>query len=156
MLSSAGPIDTAGRMQPSVQSQSAQASAWAPVVDATAAVDNSAAAITFPADTVQVSAEAMDLKQSAQQSGDSSKSGGPQKSADGGGVDVARVRETIADLQKSTTAVTFDLSEDPGHVVVKIVDSATGEVVRQIPSEEMLKLAQRQEALRGMLLRKTS
>jgi hypothetical protein len=38
----------------------------------------------------------------------------------------------------------FDIHEDPvtKEIVVKVVDAVTGRVIRQIPSEEMLRMAQ--------------
>ncbi|WON73600.1 flagellar protein FlaG [Nitrosospira sp. Is2] len=46
----------------------------------------------------------------------------------------------------------FSLDSDSGRVVVKIIDSATQEVVRQIPMEEMLALAKALDKFQGLLL----
>ena len=51
-----------------------------------------------------------------------------------------------------TSMVEFSLDADTGRVVVKIIDSATQEVVRQIPMEEMLALAQALDKFQGLLL----
>ena len=48
--------------------------------------------------------------------------------------------------------VEFSLDADSGRVVVKIIDSATQEVVRQIPMEEMLALAKALDKFQGLLL----
>ena len=45
--------------------------------------------------------------------------------------------------------VEFSLDADSGRVVVKIIDSATQEVVRQIPMEEMLALAKALDQFQG-------
>jgi flagellar protein FlaG len=45
-----------------------------------------------------------------------------------------------------------DVAADSGRVVVKIIDSATQEVVRQIPMEEMLALAKALDKFQGLLL----
>ena len=48
----------------------------------------------------------------------------------------------------------LDIGVDPstGAVVVKVSDDKTGEVVRQIPSEEALRVARNIEALTGILV----
>ncbi|NBN90218.1 MAG: flagellar protein FlaG [Actinobacteria bacterium] len=48
----------------------------------------------------------------------------------------------------------LEIGVDPstGSVVVKVSDSKTGEVVRQIPSEEMLRVARNIEVLTGILV----
>jgi flagellar protein FlaG len=51
-----------------------------------------------------------------------------------------------------TSMVEFSLDADSGRVVVKIIDSATQEVVRQIPMEEMLALAKALDKFQGLLL----
>jgi len=49
--------------------------------------------------------------------------------------------------------IEFSLDEDTGKVVVKVVDGATREVVKQIPSEEMLSIAKALDRLQGLLVR---
>lgn len=49
--------------------------------------------------------------------------------------------------------VEFHLKEPGPRVVTEIVDRESGEVIRQIPSEEVLRIAERLEQLRGALLR---
>lgn len=39
----------------------------------------------------------------------------------------------------------FDVNEDLGRTVVKVIDSETGDLIRQIPSEELVALAERIE-----------
>jgi flagellar protein FlaG len=46
----------------------------------------------------------------------------------------------------------FSIDKETGVQVVKLTDKQTGEVIRQIPSEEMLKIAQSIEAMRGSLV----
>lgn len=45
-------------------------------------------------------------------------------------------------VQNSRRDLHFSLDKDSGRVVVKVVDSETREVIRQIPSEEVIALAQ--------------
>jgi len=44
-------------------------------------------------------------------------------------------------LRAWSTNLRFEVDDDTSRVVVQVVDSATGEVVRQIPSEEVLNMS---------------
>lgn len=52
-------------------------------------------------------------------------------------------------LQAANRNLEFKVDESTKKVVVKIVDSKTGETVRQIPSEEMLDFIKKMEELDG-------
>lgn len=55
---------------------------------------------------------------------------------------VAEATRQVAELVQSRASnLVFSLDDDSGRTVVKIVDAQTEEVIRQIPSEEMLALA---------------
>jgi flagellar protein FlaG len=43
----------------------------------------------------------------------------------------------------------FSIHEASGHVIVKVIDTETDEVIRQIPSEAILALAENAERLYG-------
>jgi len=43
--------------------------------------------------------------------------------------------------QQSARALHFSVDQDSEQIVIKVMDSATGQIIRQIPSEEMLRLA---------------
>lgn len=150
MFSNSVPIDNSGKILLAAQPQNVQ------IPTSTAVSSVAPAAVTFPADVVQVSLGARSVQRSVDQATQPSVSGAIRGAVSDNVQDFAQIREAIAELQKKTTAVTFDLSEDPNHIVVKIVNSSTGEVVRQLPPKEMLQLAKRMEALRGMLFEKTS
>ena len=47
----------------------------------------------------------------------------------------------------------FSLDEETGKTIVKVVDSTTKELIRQIPSEEMLDIARALDRLQGLLVR---
>jgi flagellar protein FlaG len=47
----------------------------------------------------------------------------------------------------------FSLDSDTGETIVKVVDSSTNEVIRQIPSKELLALAKTLDEFTGMLLK---
>jgi flagellar protein FlaG len=49
--------------------------------------------------------------------------------------------------------VEFDLGDDGSRTIIRIIDIATGDVIRQIPSEAALRVADRLDELRGLLLR---
>ena len=51
---------------------------------------------------------------------------------------VEKLNRQIQSLQRE---LSFSVDEDSGRTVVRVLDSQTNEVVRQIPSEEVLKLA---------------
>lgn len=46
----------------------------------------------------------------------------------------------------------FDLSDERTRVVTRVVDSQSGEVIRQIPAEEVLRIAERLGEMQGNLL----
>ena len=49
--------------------------------------------------------------------------------------------------------LTFSVDEDTGLNVVKVIDTETDEVIRQIPSEETLAIAKALDQLQGLLVR---
>ncbi|WP_397449090.1 flagellar protein FlaG [Pseudomonas sp. NA-150] len=59
--------------------------------------------------------------------------------------DADKLKNAVQEIEKFVQSVKrnleFSIDETSGKVVVKVIASATGEVVRQIPSEEALKLA---------------
>ncbi len=73
---------------------------------------------------------------------------------------VAPVRESIekiaADLQKFVQSMgrdlNFSVDETTGYHVVRVVDQSTGELLRQLPSDELLKLAREFEQLQNALV----
>ena len=47
----------------------------------------------------------------------------------------------------------FSVDDESGRMVIKVVDSQTDEVIRQIPKEEMLEIARSLEKAEGLLFR---
>lgn len=47
----------------------------------------------------------------------------------------------------------FQLDDETGKTIIKIVDSSSGELIRQIPSEEMLEIAKALDRLQGILVK---
>lgn len=56
-------------------------------------------------------------------------------------------------VQKLDRELQFSVDSDTGRTVVKILDARTQEVVRQIPSEELVELSKSLEKTRGILFR---
>jgi flagellar protein FlaG len=56
-------------------------------------------------------------------------------------------------VQASARDIEFTVDDSTGTTVVKVVDRATKQVVRQIPSEEMLKIAEALDHLQGLLVK---
>lgn len=65
----------------------------------------------------------------------------------------AAVRELNRAMQQSNRALEFSVDDDSDRVVVRLKDGATGETIRQIPSEETLAIARYiSEVQQGLLL----
>ena len=56
-------------------------------------------------------------------------------------------------IKPITNSVEFSLDKDSDTMVVKVMDIATKEVIRQIPSEEMLAIAQALDKIQGLLIK---
>lgn len=69
----------------------------------------------------------------------------------------AELSNVVADLNKVAQAasqgVRFSVDEDTGRTVVKVVDTQTDKVLRQIPTVEALKLWRSIEQMQGVMLR---
>jgi flagellar protein FlaG len=66
------------------------------------------------------------------------------------------IEQTLRGMQESAEAaganLQFTIDEDSGTTVVKVVDSQTNEVIRQIPAEELLALARSMSKTEGLLI----
>lgn len=69
---------------------------------------------------------------------------------------LAQVQQAIEDVRSAIAPVAQDLNfsidEDTGKTVVKVVDTSTDEVIRQIPSEEIISIAKALDKLQGLLV----
>jgi flagellar protein FlaG len=72
-------------------------------------------------------------------------------------VDKARVSEAVETinrkLQEGSQQLRFAVDHDSGKMVVRVVDTATDQVIRQIPSEVAIAISQSLEKLQGLLVR---
>jgi flagellar protein FlaG len=78
----------------------------------------------------------------------------PQNSAP----DLKQLQKAIQQVQDAVQAhassIQFALDKDSGETIVKVVDMQTNEVIRQIPSKEMIAIAQSiDQQLQGILLK---
>ncbi len=65
----------------------------------------------------------------------------------------AAVKELNRAMQQSNRALEFSVDDDTDRVVVRLKDGATGETIRQIPSEETLAIARYiSDVQQGLLL----
>lgn len=55
--------------------------------------------------------------------------------------------------QSSSANLQFSVDKDTGETVIRVIDGGTKEVIRQIPSEEVLQLAKSLDRLSGLLLK---
>ena len=60
------------------------------------------------------------------------------------------LNETLASKDRS---IRFRVDETIDRSIITVVDEKTGEVVRQLPSEEMLQVAHNIESLKGILIK---
>lgn len=63
---------------------------------------------------------------------------------------VEKIQEFV---NTSSSEIKFSIDEDSGRTVVRVVDRETQDVIRQIPSQEVLDLAQALGKLQGLLIR---
>jgi flagellar protein FlaG len=67
-----------------------------------------------------------------------------------------RIQRIVDAFQQQATALNFEVDEKNNQVIVRVVNRSTGEVVRQIPPEEMIRMARELKDLRGILFDQTS
>lgn len=120
-------------------------------------VNNSTAA---PVIRLFGSTSSSDGARPAGQAGEAAASASAQRTGDvrmGDKEQRAAVEEAVSSIEKFTQSIrrdlSFSLDDSTGRVVVKVTDSTSGEVIRQIPSEEALRLAERLDEARSLLFK---
>jgi flagellar protein FlaG len=63
---------------------------------------------------------------------------------------VSSIQEFVQSVRRD---INFSLDDGSGRIVVKVTDAASGDVIRQIPSEEALKLAESLSEMRSLLFK---
>ncbi len=61
---------------------------------------------------------------------------------------VASISSFVQNVQRS---LDFSVDDSSGEVVVRVTDRDTGKVIRQLPSEEALRLSEQLESLRSLM-----
>jgi len=56
-------------------------------------------------------------------------------------------------VKSINSEVEFSLDKDSGEMIVKVMDTSTNEVIRQMPSEEMLAVAKALDKFQGLLIK---
>ena len=54
-------------------------------------------------------------------------------------------------LDRAAVGVSYEVNQETGSVIIKMVDQATREVIREIPSEEIQRMSRALEAVLGRL-----
>lgn len=88
---------------------------------------------------------------SAQRAADAQRRASEQEAAS---PDLNEVVESLNEnIEVLRRALQFSVDDDSGQTVVKVLDADTEEVIRQIPSEEVLELQKRLEDATGFIFR---
>lgn len=71
--------------------------------------------------------------------------------------DKQTVEDALTSIQETTQAMrrdlNFSIDDSTGRMVVKVTDSASGEVIRQMPTEDALRLAESLDEMRSLLFK---
>ncbi|GHC33731.1 hypothetical protein GCM10010082_30580 [Kushneria pakistanensis] len=64
------------------------------------------------------------------------------------------LEDAVAQLNQDfvLVGIEFDIHDDSGRIVTRVIDRESGEVIRQIPTEEVLVIARRAAHQQGRLL----
>ncbi len=62
------------------------------------------------------------------------------------------VNEVSSFVKQTNSSLQFSIDRDSGKTMVKVVDASTNEIIRQIPSEEMLAMAKALDGIKGLLV----
>jgi flagellar protein FlaG len=66
---------------------------------------------------------------------------------------VQKLNEYVAPALQT---IEFSIDDDSDRIIVKVVDTETQKVLRQIPNEEVLAISKTLDKLRGLLVRQTA
>lgn len=68
--------------------------------------------------------------------------------------ELAQMTKAVNDFVKPlNSALQFNIDDSTGQTVVKVIDTDTKEVIKQIPSEDMLALAKALDQIKGFLVK---
>lgn len=63
------------------------------------------------------------------------------------------VKEIATSMNLMQKGLAFNIDEDSGKPVVKVIDEQTGDLIRQIPNEEALEIAKKLNEVAGLLMK---
>lgn len=121
-------------------------------------IQGSPSAVPAKAERSQGSASSIAMvstaEQKSAQSTAVSKTAGSAPAPEASREEVEAAVATIQDfVQTVRRSLNFSLEEGSGRVVVKVTDAGSGDVIRQIPSEEALQLAENLSEVRSLLFK---
>jgi len=68
--------------------------------------------------------------------------------------EVQKITEHLNDLMKDLkVSLNFELNKEDGHLIMRVVDTETKEVIRQIPTEQTLHIRKTLDSTQGVILR---
>lgn len=72
----------------------------------------------------------------------------------------AELKDAVDNINKSMKALSqsleFSIDQDSNRTIVKVVDQATKEVIRQIPTPEALEISKALDTVQGLLIKQTA
>jgi flagellar protein FlaG len=78
--------------------------------------------------------------------------------ADKKSVDRKAIEQTIAKIREAigpaNASLKIEIDPDSDQVIVKVLDDQSGELIRQIPSQEMVEIAKRLDTMQGIFITK--
>lgn len=117
----------------------------------TAKIDIGASAIKFRAEQdPELSPNAIIQAVDESQKAEDSKDDKPQQSPEEMQKLVAELSDMMSVMRKG---LAFKIDEDSGTNIVSVMDVDSGDVIRQIPNEEALELAQKLSEVTGLLMK---
>lgn len=77
----------------------------------------------------------------------------PEKSNRQNPEDVKKAVDSMNEFASNLSgSLRFSIDDDTGQTIVKVIDSSTKEVIKQIPTEEMLAISKSLDKLKGLLV----
>lgn len=70
-------------------------------------------------------------------------------------IDAAFEKVKVA-MSSKASALQFSLDDSTGTTIARVVDTETGELIRQIPSKELLEIARALDKMQGQLLKQNA
>jgi len=78
----------------------------------------------------------------------------PEPSRQPGADDVRQAARRVGEFLKPSSAdLEFQVDGESGKVIVRVIDTQTNQLIRQIPSQELLDISRALDHMQGLLLR---